>query len=532
WSIVRYSDYTWVNISVTEDLLSDEHPYIVYVYDSDQLRPGVNPTDSYLLSHNRPYVFINNLVANTEITLLVCDTRTFDYSSTRQRGYIVETDKLDYLKFLYGDKSFTLASSSALSESFDWDGGKMDWRFFACERDTYLTKDDIVIKDLSIEIQHAPTKNDPILILTWKPPESLQRPSDQTRIRYVVEIFRNGQSIWSDTFNPNRTFMDFKIASVEATYRALVTLEANGIDLFTVNSKSVFIDKDEVSAGISKLLIAVAGFILISLLIICLLLQLLIFTTRRYSNNKNNYPPPHVSVGRSDSMSLNTINPTPLSVVVASTSNLDGGDLGQTVAVRFMEPEAELLPFYKKQNKTWRDLLGALEVRSIPVQTLDTMKLFDIHKELARGQIGVCKVRSKDSNELQYDFKFCPHADGESITQMSLVIEAAILAQLKHIHVVLMHGIVEYSTINKSTNLALLLEDCGSITLREYCINKFSPISASNYALDCLENTGGDISPTSLREEPNQLDVIEVLQHLRGIVSALEHFAQLQYVHK
>ncbi|XP_075263863.1 uncharacterized protein LOC142355668, partial [Convolutriloba macropyga] len=175
------------------------------------------------------------------------------------------------------------------------------------------------------------------------------------------------------------------IASVEATYRALVTLEANGIDLFTVNSKSVFIDKDfvsdEVSAGISKLLIAVAGFILISLLIICLLLQLLIFTTRRYSNNKNNYPPPHVSVGRSDSMSLNTINPTPLSVVVASTSNLDGG---QTVAVRFMEPEAELLPFYKKQNKTWRDLLGALEVRSIPVQTLDTMKLFDIHKELAR----------------------------------------------------------------------------------------------------------------------------------------------------
>ena len=50
-----------------------------------------------------------------------------------------------------------------------------------------------------------------------------------------------------------------------------------------------------------------------------------------------------------------------------------------------MEPEAELLPFYKKQNKTWRDLLGALEVRSIPVQTLDTMKLFDIHKELARG---------------------------------------------------------------------------------------------------------------------------------------------------
>ena len=142
WSIVRYSDYTWVNISVTEDLLSEEHPYIVYVYDSDQLRPGVNPTDSYLLSHNRPYVFINNLVANTEITLLVCDTRTFDYSSTRQRGYIVEADRLEYLKFLYGDKSFTLASSSALSESFDWDGGKMDWRFFACERDTYLTKDD------------------------------------------------------------------------------------------------------------------------------------------------------------------------------------------------------------------------------------------------------------------------------------------------------------------------------------------------------------------------------------------------------
>ena len=92
---------------------------------------------------------------------------------------------------------------------------------------------------------------------------------------------------------------------------------------------------DEVSAGISKLLIAVAGFILISLLIICLLLQLLIFTTRRYSNNKNNYPPPHVSVGRSDSMSLNTINPTPLSVVVASTSNLDGGDLGWPLSFSF-----------------------------------------------------------------------------------------------------------------------------------------------------------------------------------------------------
>ena len=61
-------------------------------------------------------------------------------------------------------------------------------------------------------------------------------------------------------------------------------------------------------------------------------------------------------------------------------------------------------------------------------------------------------MRPKENYDLQYDLKFCPHADDESIAYRSLVIEAATLAQLKHNHVVLMHGIVEYSKLESLFN--------------------------------------------------------------------------------
>ena len=67
----------------------------------------------------------------------------------------------------------------------------------------------------------------------------------------------------------------------------------------------------------------------------------------------------------------------------------------------------------------------------------------------------MCKVRSKDNSnnydqlqQAQLDLKFCPtaeeHPQGRGSAYRALVIEAATLAQLKHNHVVLMHGVVEY----------------------------------------------------------------------------------------
>ena len=48
----------------------------------------------------------------------------------------------------------------------------------------------------------------------------------------------------------------------------------------------------------------------------------------------------------------------------------------------------------------------------------------------------------KENCEDQFDLKLCRNAD-EAVVR-SLIVEAAILSQLKHNHVTLMHGIVEY----------------------------------------------------------------------------------------
>ena len=135
------SDYTWINVSVDANQLSDEHPFIFYVYYSVELQPGVNPQDSQLLSTSRPFVFLNNLTPHSDVTLLVCDPRGFDYSPTTQKGYLREEDKLDFFKFVYGEKKLLATNNTHIHEEFNFHSGKMDWRYFACEKTAVRTKE-------------------------------------------------------------------------------------------------------------------------------------------------------------------------------------------------------------------------------------------------------------------------------------------------------------------------------------------------------------------------------------------------------
>ena len=140
--IVGDNDYTWINISAPRSFLSDENPFVVYVYETDPFQPGASPKNSYVLSYSRPYVFIHDLKANSEVTLFVCDSRAYDYSPASQIGYIDWANRKGYYEFLYGGTDLYGTTSGMIRDKLNMNGGKMDWRYFACEKMTITTRED------------------------------------------------------------------------------------------------------------------------------------------------------------------------------------------------------------------------------------------------------------------------------------------------------------------------------------------------------------------------------------------------------
>ena len=84
-------------------------------------------------------------------------------------------------------------------------------------------------------------------------------------------------------------------------------------------------------------------------------------------------------------------------------------------------------------------------------------------------------------------------------------------------------------TASKTCNIAILLEDCGTVTLREFCLYQSTPARNSSSRTN---GTGSNISSNSSPAVSHQRNFVEILHHLKGVVAALEHFAHMQYVHK
>ncbi|XP_075244100.1 uncharacterized protein LOC142338299 [Convolutriloba macropyga] len=159
----------------------------------------------------------------------------------------------------------------------------MDWRYFACSRETYITQADITPKDVSIVVQRRPQDSEPTLIITWTGSSAFQRSSDQHRIVYHLKILRDRRTVWMSTMNQNGTSMAIEVLKVAATYKAVITLEANGLILSSTASNSVFFNADGGRRRSLIVLLASTLFFLLCALFLCLIMQAILLKTE--SNN-------------------------------------------------------------------------------------------------------------------------------------------------------------------------------------------------------------------------------------------------------